>query len=300
MSRRELRTLLEGGAFFESPRWHESRWWVSDFYRHLVLAVQEDGRCEEVMQVPGRPSGLGWMPDGSLLVVSMTDKRLLRRDGGGAVYEHADISALCAGLANDMVVDVRGRAYVGNFGFDLYGGGRPATAALVRVDPNGAVSVAADELWFPNGSVILPDERTLIVGETAAARYVAFTIADDGTLRDRRVWAQVAPAPQMGSLQEMLASLRFAPDGCCLDAEGHIWAADALGARACRVAPGGGIVDEIPAPDGLGFFACMLGGGDGRTLLLCAAPDFDERARGAAREALLLSTTVAVGRAGRP
>jgi sugar lactone lactonase YvrE len=300
MSGRELHTLLEGGAFFEGPRWHEGRWWVSDFYRHLVMAVDADGRAEEVMQVPGRPSGLGWMPDGSLLVVSMTDGRLLRRDPDGGVREHADISVFCTGLANDMVVDARGRAYVGNFGFDLYGGGDPAAAALVRVDPDGSASVAAEELWFPNGSVILPDERTLIVGETAAARFLAFTIADDGRLLDRRVWAQVAPAPQMGSLGEMLGSLRFAPDGCCLDAEGHIWAADALGARACRVAEGGEIVDEIRAPDGLGFFACMLGGDDGRTLLLCAAPDFAEHARSAAREAVLFVTTVEVGRAGRP
>lgn len=163
------------------------------------------------MEVPGRPSGLGWMPDGSLLVVSMTDKRLARRDADGAAHEHADISSFCAGLANDMVVDAWGRAYVGNFGFDLYGGGQPAPAVLVRVDPDGAATVAAEELWFPNGSVILPDERTLIVGETAGARYTAFSIADDGALADRRVWAQIAPSPQMGSLGEMLASLRFPP-----------------------------------------------------------------------------------------
>jgi sugar lactone lactonase YvrE len=177
----------------------------------------------------------------------------------------------------------------------------PRAAALIRVDPDGSATIAADDLLFPNGSVITPDGRTLIVGETAGARYSAFTIGADGSLSDRRVWAQVAPTPDQGrSLDAMLADLRFGPDGCTLDAEGHIWAADAMGARAARVAPGGDVVDEVPAPEGLGIFACMLGGDDGRTLLLCAAPDFLEHNRAAAREAVLLTTTVDVPHAGLP
>src|SRR3954469_22207212 len=154
MGKRELTTLLEGGHFFEGPRWHDGRWWVSDFYRYAVLAVSEDGAAEEVLRVEGQPSGLGWLPDGSLLAVSMRDHRLVRRAPDGAVSVHADVSEHCGGHLNDVVVDGEGRAYVGNFGFDLMGGGTPSYAKLVRVDPDGTVSVAADELMFPNGSVI--------------------------------------------------------------------------------------------------------------------------------------------------
>ena len=301
MAARELRTLLEGGSFFEGPRWHEGRWWVSDFYRHLVLTVDADGRAEEVLTVEGQPSGLGWLSDGSLLVVSMRDRRVLRRSPDGKIARHADIAEHCGGHANDMVVDAHGHAFVGNFGFDLMAGEDPAPAALVRVDPDGSASVAAEDLLFPNGSVITPDGRTLIVGETAGARYTAFTIADDGSLTERRVWAQVAPAPQLGgTLPELLGQLRFGPDGCALDADEHIWAADAIGARCARVAPGGEIVDEVRAPGGLGVFACMLGGEDGRTLLLCCAPDFQEHNRANAREAVLLTTAVDVPHAGLP
>ena len=294
-----LNTLLEAGSFFESPRWHEGRWWVSDFYRHRVLAVDADGAAEEILAVDGQPSGLGWMPDGSLLVVSMRDRRILRWSDDGVTL-HADVSDYCGGHLNDMVVDSRGRAYVGNFGFDLMGFADPAPAALVRVDPDGAASVVAEDLLFPNGSVITPDERTLIVGETAGARYTAFTIEEDGSLTDRRIWAQVAPTPPMTTFEETLSQLQFGPDGCALDAEGHVWAADEVGARCVRLAPGGEIVDEIAAPDGLDFFACMLGGEDGRTLVICAAPDFAEANRTAAHEAVLLTTTVDVPHAGLP
>jgi sugar lactone lactonase YvrE len=300
MAERELQTLVEGGSFFEGPRWHDGRWWVSDFYRHLVLTVDADGRTERVTEVEQQPSGLGWMPDGSLLVVSMKDHLLLRRLPNGRVSVHADLAEYCGGHLNDMVVDGDGRAYVGNFGFDLMGGADPAPADLVRVDPNGSASVAAEGLLFPNGSVITPDGATLIVGETAAARYTAFTIGPGGELSDRRVWAQVAPAPELGPLEETMPLLKFAPDGCALDAEQHIWAADAVGARCCRVAPGGEIVDQISAPEGMGIFACMLGGDDGRTLLLCSAPDFFEANRSQAREAVLFTTTVDVPHTGLP
>jgi sugar lactone lactonase YvrE len=297
---RQLKTLLERGAFFEAPRWRDGRWWVSDFYRHLVLTVDADGTAEDVLEVEGQPSGLGWMPDGSLLVVSMRDHRILRRALDGSVTEHADVSAFCHGHLNDMVVSADGRAYAGEFGFDLMGFGDPALAVLIRVDPDGTAAVAAEEMAFPNGSVITPDGRTLVVGETAGARYTAFTIAPDGSLSDRRVWAQVAPAPEIGTLEETLSQLRFGPDGCGLDAEGMIWAADEVNARCVRVAEGGEIVDEITAPEGLNCFACMLGGDDGRTLLICAAPDFLEHNRAEAREAVLLTTTVDVPHAGLP
>jgi sugar lactone lactonase YvrE len=296
---RQLQTLLDGGAFFESPRWHDGRWWVSDFYRHRVMTVSEDGRSEDVLEVEGQPSGLGWMPDGSLLVVSMRDHRILRWDGS-SLSLHADVSEYCGGHLNDMVVDPRGRAYAGNFGFDLMAFGDPATANLIRVDPDGTSSVAAEDMYFPNGSVITPDGRTLIVGETAGCRYTAFTISDDGSLTDRRVWAQVAETPEITTFEETIGKLRFGPDGCGLDAEEHIWSADEVNARCARVAPGGEIVEEIAAPEGLNIFACMLGGDDGRTLLMCAAPDFLEQARSANRDAVLLTTTVDVPHAGLP
>jgi sugar lactone lactonase YvrE len=281
-----MRTLLEGGAFFEGPRWHEGRWWVSDFYRRTVSTVGADGREEVVLEVPGQPSGTGWMPDGSLLVVSRKDFKLLRRAPGGEVTVHADLSGLSTFHLNDMVVDAEGRAYVGNFGFDLMAGADPAPAELIRVDPDGAAEVAADGLMFPNGTVITPDGSTLIVGETFGARYTAFSIAPGGVLTERRVWAELEPG--------------FAPDGCALDADGHIWSADGAGRRAARIAPGGEIVQEIRPPGGLGVFACMLGGDDGRTLLLCAAPDFLEHRRQDKREAVLLTTTVDVPHAGLP
>jgi sugar lactone lactonase YvrE len=293
MAERELKPLHEGGHFFEGPRWHDGRWYVSDFYAHAVYTVGEDGRAEEVMRVEQQPSGLGWLPDGSLIVVSMRDRKLLRRAPDGSVSVHADVSEHCGGHLNDVVVDAAGRAYVGNFGFDLMTGADPEYAKLVRVDPDGSVSVAADELMFPNGSVIAGD--TLIVAETMGGRMSGFTIAPDGTLTDRHVWAQISPTPAMGPLGEMLAAGGFAPDGIALDSEGHVWAANAMGGPVGRIAPGGEIVDEIELPEGMGCFAVALGGSDGHTLLLCSAPDFAEHARKAAQEAVLFTTQVEAG-----
>jgi sugar lactone lactonase YvrE len=295
-----LTPLLDGGGFFESPRWHGDRWWISDFYREAVYTVTTDGREQHIVDVDQQPSGLGWLPDGSLLIVSMKDQRVLRWDSAGAMSVHADLSSFTGSSLNDMVTDVRGRAWVGCFGFDLMSFADPRPAPLMRVDPDGTATLAADELMFPNGSVITPDGTTLIVGETAGCRYTAFTILDDGSLADRRVWAQLAPTPELGPLQEMLPKIAVGPDGCTLDAEGHIWAADEAGARCIRVAPGGAIVDEIAMPDGLGCFACALGGDDGRTLLVCAAPDFLEHNRRQAREAVLLTAKVQVPHAGLP
>jgi sugar lactone lactonase YvrE len=147
---------------------------------------------------------------------------------------------------------------------------------------------------------VITDNGTLIVAETMGARLTAFTIQPDGTLADRRVWGQIEPTPEPGDIATMLGAVTFAPDGCALDAEGHLWSANALGGPLSRIAPGGQIVEELALPDGLGVFACGLGGEDGRTLMACAAPDFHEEARKAAREAVLLSTTVEVPHAGLP
>ena len=300
MAERTFTTLLEGGAYFEGPRWRDGVWWVSDFYRRAVFTVTPAGVETQVVAVEGQPSGLGWMPDGSLLIGSMRDHRVLRRHVDGTVEVHADLSETCTGLLNDMVVDGTGRAWVGDFGFDLYSFDTPATTSLKRVDPDGTVSIVADEMIFPNGAVITEDGTTLIVGETLGNRYTSFTIATDGSLRDRAVWAQLGPDVVLGDAMSTLEQLRAAPDGCTLDAENHVWAADAIGSRCIRVAKGGEIVDEVRPPGGLGVFACALGGETGRTLLLCCAPDFFENNRREAREAVLITTEVEIPHAGLP
>ena len=285
-------TVASGFAFLEAPRWHDDRIWFSDFYTHRVLSAREDGsdlRTEAA--VAQQPSGLGWLPDGRLLVVSMIDRKVLRREADGTLATHADLSGYATGHANDMVLDAEGRAYVGNFGFDLMSGAPPATAALHRVDPDGTVTEVADDLWFPNGSVITPD-GVLIVNETFGNRCTAFDLTADGRLANRRVWAQFGPLPAELATGGAPAGALVAPDGACLDAEGAVWIADGAGDRLLRVKEGGEIADEVRP--GSPVYACALGGADGRTLYACAAPDFDATARAAAREARLLAFRVPV------
>lgn len=295
-----VHSLSKGGNFFEGPRWRDGRWWVSDFYRQGVFTVTPEGREERVLTVDQQPSGLGWMPDGSLLVVSMRDHRVLRRWPDGSVTEHASLASYATGWANDMVVDGTGRAWVGNFGCDLAGNQPLRPATLVRIDPDGAVTAAADDLYFPNGMVITPDGRTLVVGETFGNRLTAFTIDEAGNLIDRRSWASFGERPALGLRSEVIEQISLAADGCCLDAEEHIWVADAIGGRCVRVAPTGTVVDEIVVPEGQGVFACMLGGAEGRTLLMCCAPDSSARRRAEAAEAELLVCDVEVPHAGLP
>ncbi|MBB3663830.1 sugar lactone lactonase YvrE [Prauserella sediminis] len=294
----DVTTVLSDLSFLESPRWHDGRIWVSDFYTHRVYSAAEDGGDLRVeAEVPQQPSGLGWLPDGRLLVVSMRDARLLRREPDGRLVCHADLSAHVGGHLNDLVVDDHGRAFVGDFGFDLMGGAPARPTNLMRVDPDGTVTTAAEDMHFPNGSVIT-DDGTLLVCETLANRVAAFDIAADGTLTNRRVWAAFGDPPTEREIEKALPQVLVAADGCCLDAAGALWIADATGNRAIRVRPGGEIVDEIRP--GTGVFACMLGGADGRTLYLCTAPDFHEDARTSAREAVLRSARVHAAHAGRP
>src|SRR6185312_14384471 len=238
---RKLEKLLDGGTFFEGARWRDGRWWVSDFYANRVLAVDPDGNAETAMEIE-QPSGLGWLPDGSLLAVSMTGHKVWRRGESGEVTLHADISEFSRGEANDMAGDA------------------PRAATLIRVDPDGSVSAAANGLHFPNAGMITPDGRTLLVNETTAARIAAFTIGDDGSLSDHRIWAQIAETPAHTTLEELLPLVEFAPDGGCLDAGGCVWAGDSLHHRAARIAAGGEILEEIEAPGDLVFYGCMLGG----------------------------------------
>ena len=291
--------LIAGYSFFEGPRWHQGRLWLSDFYTHQVIAVDLSGKAEQMAQVPQQPSGLGWLPDGRLLTVSMRDRKIMRREADGTLVQHADLSDIAAGHANDMVVDGQGRAYVGNFGFDLMGGGGPALARLARVEPDGTAFVAAEGLYFPNGSMLTPDGKTLIVCETMGNRISAFDVHVDGTLGPRRDWAVFGDLPSATDIGGVLGSLKAAPDGAVLDAEGAVWFADAVGKRAVRMAPGGKILDSISTGD-MGCFALTLGGPERRTLFLCVAPDFHEAARSAAREAAVWATQVAVPGAGTP
>jgi sugar lactone lactonase YvrE len=256
---REAEVLLGGLGFAEGPRWHDGRLWFSDMGAARVMAVDLDGRAEVVLEVPTRPSGLGWLPDGRLLVVSMRDRRVLRLESDGEVVVHADLADLASFDCNDMVVDGLGRAYVGNAGFDL--SARPLevrAAEVVLVTPDGEARVVDDEVVFPNGSVVTPDGSTLVVAETFGQCLTAFTIAEDGSLTDRRTFA----------------SLRgTSPDGICLDAEGAVWVADANGSACLRVREGGEVVDRVDT--GRGCFACMLGGADRRTLFLMTAEGFE-------------------------
>jgi sugar lactone lactonase YvrE len=299
MADHELRTVVSGMSFTECPRWHEGRLWFVDFYTHVVCSVAEDGsELRTEVEVPQQPSGLGWLPDGRLLYVSMRDRLVMRLEADGTSVVHADVSDHVTGHPNDMVVDAEGRAWLGNFGFDLMGGADIETTGLLRIDPDGTITQVADDLWFPNGSVVTPDGGTLIVDETLGNRISAFDLHPDGTLGERRDWAVFGELATSRALAEAIPQGKYAPDGCALDAEGCLWVADALGGRVCRVREGGEILETVSP--GTGAFACMLGGSDGRTLFICCAPDFDEHARSAAREATIQAVTVEVPHAGLP
>jgi sugar lactone lactonase YvrE len=285
-----LTVLADGFTFTEGPRWHDGRLWFSDMHAHTVMAVGLDGAVEEIVDVAGKPSGLGWLPDGRLLIVSMEDRRLLRLDegpdGAPVLTEVADLSAIATWHCNDMVVDALGRAYIGNFGFDFsQDPGNPRPAALARVDPDGTATVAAEDLLFPNGTVITPDGRTLIVGESYGRCLTAFDIAPDGSLSGRRTWATLR---------------RAAPDGICLDAEGAIWVASPIGHELLRVREGGEIAGRIAMEGERQAIACMLGGPDRRTLFVCTTLAIDAEPAVALRSSRIEMTAVEVAGAGLP
>lgn len=295
---RAPRVLLDGLRFPEGPRWRQEpeglaqraegarsqplgRLWLSDMHAGVVLAVDLAGRVETIVAVPAEPSGLGWDPEGRLLVVSMQDRRLLRLEPTGLV-EVADLTPFASFHCNDMVVDARGRAYVGNFGFDLHGKATPAPANLILVHPDGRTEVAARDLLFPNGTVITPDGRTLIVAESFGARLTAFDVAGDGRLSGRRVWAQLEKA---------------VPDGICLDAEDAVWVASPVSNEVLRVREGGAVTERIAFDRSA--IACMLGGPDRRTLFVCTAKALDPAETGA-RQGRIEAIEVEVPGAGWP
>jgi sugar lactone lactonase YvrE len=290
MPDRVLEPLLDNLVFPEGPRWHEGRLWFSDMHAKEVVAVDMDGYRETIVQVPQRPSGLGWLPDGRLLVVSMLDRKLLRLDPSG-LAEHADLSGLASHNLNDMVVDGEGRAYVGNFGFDPFGGDDPRGAELILVTPDGEARVVADDVRFPNGAVVTPDGGTLIVAESYGKRLSAFDIAPDGSLDNRRVWAAVPGIP----------------DGIALDADGCVWVAVPFRtAAAVRIAEGGEIKEIIEVDQDCPIFACALGGSDRRTLFLAEAITGDPSkiaqvlSEGNSNGGRIRTVTVDIPGAGRP
>jgi sugar lactone lactonase YvrE len=291
----EARPFIEGLHFGESPRWHNGRLWYSDFYSHTVMSADENGDVRIEVEVPGEPAGLGWLPDGRLLVVARKPRTVLRLESDGHLVPHGDLNPLAGFYGNDMVVDAVGRAYVGNFGFDLdrfieekgevalVEPPGPPTTPLVRIDPDGSAHVAVEDMCFPNGTVITPDGKTMIIAETLAGRLTAFDIGDHGELTGRRVWASLSWC---------------APDGICLDADGHVWVANAISPQCLLVAEGGDIVDRVTTSQTC--FACMLGGADGRTLYLMTAPISTESVVRASRSACIEQARVTAGGAGLP
>jgi len=283
--------LVEGLYFGEGPRWREGRLWFSDFYDHAVKSVDESGDLRTELELDDQPSGLGWLPDGRLLVVAMQERAVRRLDPSGLAL-HADIRHLTGHLCNDMVVDAEGYAWVGNFGFDLDAelesrGGEVFTehlaTNLVRVDPDGAVHLAAEGMHFPNGSVITPDGKTLIVAETLAGCLTAFTIEEDRSLSGRRTWAAVE---------------RAAPDGICLNENNEVWVANAVGPEVLLVAEGGEVRQRVTTSQPC--YACMLGGGDGRTLFALTAQTAEAKTVSAARTGKVETLRVDGARAGWP
>ncbi|MFW8565262.1 SMP-30/gluconolactonase/LRE family protein [Orrella sp. 11846] len=299
MKTRKLDVIADGLTYLEGPRWHDGALWFVDFYTYGVYRVDAEGQARKIVHIEQQPSGLGWLPDGQMLIVSMKDRKVLRLQADGELVEHADIGNLCGGHANDMVVAPNGNAYIGNFGFDLMGGAPYEPADLILVRPDGTSQTVATDLGFPNGMVITPDEKTLIVNELFGNRISQFEILDDGTLGPRRDFADFGQLGDEPDLGKRLEAAKIIPDGLALDAEGAVWFADTINQRAVRMAEGGEILEVVDtAPEGV--FAVALGGDDGRTLFLCVAPDWDEGARKVATEARMLATRVDVPHAGTP
>jgi len=237
-----VHTLLTGLAMGESPRWHQGRLWFSDWGAQAVISVDLAGNSQvEVRTALALPFCIDWLPDGRLLVVSGRQGLLLRREAGGALVTHSDLRTLSDGPWNEIVVDGRGSAYVN-------GGG-----VIALVGPDGAARQMADGIAFPNGMAVTPDNATLIVAESHGKKLTAFDIAADGTLSNRRVWADLGDG---------------VPDGICIDGDNAVWYADVPNRRCVRVLEGGEVLQTINHDRGC--FACMLGGGDHRTLFVVA------------------------------
>jgi sugar lactone lactonase YvrE len=245
----KMRILWSGLAFGESVRWHSDRAWCADWGAGTIVAVDLDGNGGPVRTVPAMPASFDWLPDGRMLVLA---GGLVRVDPDGSTNSHGDLTGL-GSRWNELVVDAHGNAYVNQVGFDLMGGEEPRSGTIVLMTPDGPARTVADDVWFPNGMAITQDGTTLIVAESYRNRLSAFTIGHGGVLSDRRVWAELGGG---------------VPDGICMDAEGAVWYADVPNRCCARVAQGGELLQRIELDRGA--FSCMLGGPDGRTLLIAA------------------------------
>jgi sugar lactone lactonase YvrE len=272
-----VKPLIDGLAFAEGPRWHNGKLWFSDMQGLTVMNVDLNGHTETVAEVPNWPSGLGWLADDRLLIVSMKDRKLLRLDPDG-LKVHADISKLASFHCNDMVVDGKGNAYVGNFGYDVLAHATPKGAEVVLVKPDGSASVAATGLQCPNGSVVTADGKTLIVGESMGHKMTAFDIRPDGSLTNQRVWAELDEG--------------VVPDGCALDAEGAIWLAAPMTNELLRLHEGGKVSERIKFSRPV--IACALGGAGRRTLFVISSDSIDFEECRAKRPSRIETMEVAV------
>ena len=251
----EVQTLLTGLAIGESPRWHENRLWFSNWGTQEIVAVDLNGKSEVMARVPTTiPFCIDWLPDGRLLVVSGREGLLLLQEPDGSLVTHADLRGLTDRGWNEIVVDGRGNAYINGGGFDLMAGEQFAPGIIALVTPDGLVRQVADGIAFPNGMCVSPDNTTLIIAESYAARLTAFDIDADGSLSNRRVWAAIPNA---------------APDGICIDAELAVWYGDVPNKRCVRVREGGEVLQTVNLDRGC--FACMLGGVNKQTLFMLAA-----------------------------
>ena len=295
-------SLIEGMSFTEGPRWRDGRLYYSDFHTHRVLAIDPErpGVAETVATLEGQrqPGGIGWLPDGRMLVASKHERQVLRLEADGSLALHADLHRLAPWHVNEMIVDHAGRAWVGNYGFDLDGGAAVAPTGVICVDPDGSARMASDALRFPNGTAITADGRTMIVAESFGNRLSAFDL-DGGVFGPRRTWAEFGPYPPTTNTKEIFAKAEAVPDGICLDAEGAAWVADVAHSRVVRVAEDGHVLEEI-GTEGLPAFAVMLGGADRRTLFVCVAPRFLEEECAANHRAAIWMTRVEVPGAGLP
>ena len=270
-----MQTFTAGWKFLEGLRWRNGRFWAVDCFGGKVIAVTPQGNAETILAHDTTVSSIGWLPEGELLIVAMHDSQLLKLDAGG-LQHFADLSSAQRGMPNDMVTDAFGRSYIGTMGFDVQGGAPFAPGAILRVDPDGSVHIAADDLLFPNGMTFLDDGQTLVVAETFGQRLTSFRVESDGGLTDRSIWASFGPPIRDSDLPDFVPAMVFGPDGITANAEGNVWVCDPFGRKATvLVAPGGSIVKEYRVEEGLGAYSCAVGGNDGDILAVCVAASHD-------------------------